>query len=118
MANKHRGVVELKGSDGQKYKLKFGTNAICKIEERHNKSIGEVLNSLTDEKTLRVSTLRELVQVSMKGDPDPEAVGDLIDDVGMDEIAKVFTAMFGEEKKDEKPADPQPASELTGVSVS
>lgn len=112
--------MELEGSGGQTYKLKFGTNAICKIEDKYDKSIGDVLEVLSDPKKIRMSTLRALVQVSLEGTPDDDEVGDLIDDVGVAKIAAAFNDMLSIDGKDEVKVDatPQNAGELTGVATS
>lgn len=115
MANKRKGEVEIQDSDGKAYILKFGTSAICKIEDALNKNLGEILSELGGEK-LRMSTIRTMVQMSLKdSDLTPDQVGDLIDDVGFQKITEAFSLVFGEEKKEDSPLD---AGELTGVSAS
>lgn len=121
MRNKFSGTADLEGSDGKKYHLKFGTNAICKIEDKYDKSISDISKSLLDEKTLRVGVIRTMLQVSMREKLTDEEVGDLVDDIGMMEIGRVLGVMFNGDSVAGTAAPsetPQSAGELTGASVS
>lgn len=122
MATSHKRVVELTDSNGKVYILQFGTWAISKLEEQFDQGINAILETLTDKDKLRVGTLVSMVKVSIRGAKmEDEDVCDLIDDVGMEEIGRIFADMFGEKKKEEHAIDatiPQSAGELTGASVS
>lgn len=114
MAKKFKGEYTLVGSDGTEYPLKFGFNAVCAIEEEFDKPIQEAMDSLNDPKQRRMKMLRSMLKASMAGSPSDESVGDLIDDVGYDELTKAFTAMLGGATKEEA-ALPLEQGALTGV---
>lgn len=115
-----KGVVELKGSDDKTYKLKFGTNAICKIQEALDRPLGAILASLTDETRVDMRILRTMVQCALiePANATPEQAGDLIDDVGFGAITKAFGQVFAGEsganppgaQSGEPSASPAPAS--------
>ena len=114
-----RGEVKLERDNGDVVVLKFGTNAICKIEEELNKSLGEILDDLkgNEEGGSKISmrTLRTMVRMSIQGDHmSPDDVGDLIDEVGFEAITKAFGEVFS--KPDAK-ADPLPAVAQSGVNA-
>lgn len=110
MAKAHRGVVTFEGEDGgTTYVLKFGTNAICLMQEKLGRSLGEILEGLKDEKNTDMSVIRTMVLCALiqPKDATPEMAGDLIDDVGLKRITTAFGAVFGEE---ESAANPPGAS--------
>lgn len=92
---KARGQVDLTASNGDVFTLKFGTNAICKLEDTLNKTLGEILEDMKDEGKLSMRTIRTMVRLALVGrEATDEVVGDLIDDVGLREITKAFSAVF------------------------
>lgn len=119
-ANKRKGEVAVQRADGSTVVLKFGTNAICNIEERLNKTLGEILDSLKGDQ-LSMRTLRLMVSESItKTEMSDEEVGDLIDEVGFATITKAFGEVFGADEAkaaDGAPANPQPAAESGGASA-
>lgn len=95
MSNK-RHVVELSDSTGQTYTLRFGTNAICAVQDELNLSLGEILKQFDHDK-LDMRTIRTMVKcavVEPKG-VTAEQVGDFIDDVGFEAVTKVIGTVFG-----------------------
>ena len=107
-----RGEVVLKRDDDSVVTLKFGTNAICRIEDSLSKTLGEILEDLQGSR-ISMRTLRTMVQMSITGAAmAPEDVGDLIDEVGFEKITKAFGEVFS--KAEAKAGDPQPAVALSG----
>lgn len=110
-----RGAVELTDSEGHAHTLKFGTNAICRIQDELGKPLGAILDDLKDETKLDMKVIRTMVQMALVTEEEvtPEMAGDLIDDVGLEAITKGFGAVFMEEK-----GSANPTQAPTGVAES
>ena len=107
-----RGEVVLQRDSGAVVSLKFGTNAICRIEDALSKTLGEILEDLQGSR-ISMRTLRTMVQMSITGESmAPDDVGDLIDEVGFEKITKAFGEVFT--RAEAKADDPQPAVALSG----
>lgn len=102
MANPKRGEVSLE-VEGKAYTLKFSTNAICELEDRSGKGINEFAQGLNDPGKFRISDLRVMIWVMLGNQVETlEAAGNLIDEIGMEEVvdkvAKAFQLAFPDEK--------------------
>lgn len=78
--------IELKGISEHTYKVDFGTNAMCRVEDAFDptgvKSCGDILDDLI-RPNVRISEIRRLVKALLINPPnDLEAVGQIIDDIG------------------------------------
>lgn len=83
MANEERGEVDLTVGD-KVYTLFLSVNAVCELQAKHKKTYGEILASLPG---MDYVSLRDLVWTLLKKHhrkqfPNPELVGDFLDDAG------------------------------------
>lgn len=77
------GDVELKGAEDRTYRLNFGTNAMCRLEDLDGRSYHEVLAELHTGKP-RMKTLRAFMQAALVDPAQATAdqVGTIIEDIG------------------------------------
>lgn len=108
---RRRGTVTVTDADGKTYTLRYGTNAIVKIQQALKKPLGQILKSLEGD-ALDMEVVRTMVQMGIEGTADltPEQVGDLIDDVGLSVITKAFGAVFAESGGDSPLTTDRPGS--------
>jgi len=109
MVNPLRGEVAMTAGDAI-YKLCFSVNAICALEGLLDKSINEIIESLQDQKKVRLQTLRALVWAALS-DNHPEIslkeAGSIAHDAGtavaMEKVTEAMTLAFPapEAKSDE-----------------
>ncbi len=97
MANKEKGEVSL----GQKWTLRYSTNALCELEEASGMGAIELANSLADESSLKLKNLRHMLWAGLlENHPGIQAVqaGQIIDELGFgevgDRIGEAFTLAF------------------------
>lgn len=78
-------TIELKG-ERQTYKVDFGTNAMCRLEEgdKAGRSCAEILDAILSTPSVRIATVRQLVQALLVEplNPSLDETGAIIDDVG------------------------------------
>lgn len=100
MANPKRGEVELVVGDDEKARrltLFLSTNAVCVLQRKTGKTYGQILGGIKD---LDFVALRDLVHMLLqkyhaKEFPNPEVVGDLIDEAGgLATMIEVLTEIF------------------------
>lgn len=116
MANRQRGEVEVRGSDGETRTFRLGSGALCQLEEALNLDIMELFKQLTQGK-MRLSMIREFVKASSVDKPDMTMTNDeahqVIDACGVmplidamtDSILVTFNVKKGKEGADpQKPA--------------
>lgn len=91
-----RGLVSLTDSDGQTFKLRFGTNAICDMQKALGRPLGQILKTLNPD-DLDFLTVRTMVKAAVVDPKDvsDEVIGDFIDDVGLDKVTSVISGVFG-----------------------
>lgn len=105
MANRERGEVSFE-ADGKTWTLSFGTNAICGLEAEMDKPAGAIFASLdgsVDFRTFR-SVFRAGLARHHKGLKLDEA-GDLIDEVGLSEAARLVGESVKASMPDAKPGE-------------
>ncbi len=99
-ANPVRGEVTFE-AEGQTYRLVFSTNALAALEDRLDKSVGEIGSMF--ETGLRLGHLRALMWAGLSDHHDVSelAAGDLIDLIGHEtageKIGQAFVLAFPEE---------------------
>lgn len=78
-------AVELKGNTGT-YRIDFGTNAMCRIEEHFNdgRTCEEILDAILTRPKTMIREIRTLVQSFLvePKNPTAEQTGAIIDDIG------------------------------------
>lgn len=81
----------------KEYSLRFGTNAMARFEERTGEPAFKALEKL-ESGAASIVTLRGLFRAALEQEATDEEVGDLMDDLGTDDVPGLQRAMelFGE----------------------
>lgn len=106
---------------GRTWRFKFGWAAICRLEEEHNRPLGEIFAEMLPGLTpaalddpeellravaqLRYAHLSSLIAAGLEGDHTREAVADIMDDLGLE---RALTVIFKAQKNDLPPAGDKP----------
>lgn len=105
MANKQKGEVELGD-----YTLRYSINALCELEDASGMSAMQLANTLGDEESFSVKTLRLMVWgglVDNHEDITLKQAGEIINDLGapkiMEAINKAFELSMPDAEDGEKP---------------
>ena len=105
MANRERGEVSFE-HDGTRYTMHFSTNAMCELEDITGKPVLQLANSLQDETSVSVKTLRDMFWASLQDEHSItiKEAGKIMDGVGIPKagelIGKAFMAAFPESEGD------------------
>lgn len=105
MANKERGEVSF-DLDGEAYTLRFSTNAMCELEDATGVPVLQLANSLQDETSVSIKTLRAMFAAGLSDSRSVTApqAGDIIDALGIPRagelIGQAFMAAFPEADSD------------------
>jgi hypothetical protein len=105
MANKQRGEVGFE-LDGVNYTLRFSTNAMCELEDATGVPVLQLANSLQDERSVSIKTLRAMFAAGLSDTSDIsiKEAGDIIDGLGIPRagelIGQAFMAAFPEADSD------------------
>lgn len=88
MANRQKGET---GFDalGQTWTLRYGTNALCEIEDLFGRSALDVARDFEDETTVRIRSIRDFFFCGLKDhypDVDAAKAGEIIDALGLDRV--------------------------------
>lgn len=113
VANKARAEVQVDGVSGNKYVLRFGSGAICQLEEALNLDMMQMAESFQTGK-VRFTTIREFVKAGVLNEENVsnQRANDIIDDVGVLPLIKAITdsllLTFNVETKGEGKNPPKP----------
>lgn len=121
MANPFRGEADLLVS-GKVYKIKFGINAMCELEDALDRPISQILEELGDEKRVRMKTVRAILWAGLQEYQlgfTQETAGDIASIAGIDEVMKAIGAALGAAAPEETEGDktarpPKKSSRLNG----
>ncbi len=93
MVNKSRAEVEVKGASGKTYVMRFGSGALCQLEEALGVDVMEMAESFSKGK-VKFTVIREFVKSGVLGDESVsnDAAHDIIDDVGVLPLIKAITS--------------------------
>lgn len=116
MANRQRGEVEVRGSDGVTRTFRLGSGAICHLEEALNLDVMELFRQLQSGK-MRLSMIREFIKASSLDKPDMsmtnEEAHQVIDACGVlpliDAMTDSILATFNVKKEQKGANPPKPA---------
>lgn len=95
MANIQKGEVSFKALE-KDWTIKLGTNAMCEIEDATGLSINDIGNKLNGE-SFNMKLMRTVFvsgMIEFHADIDERTVGNVIDDIGFDEAAKIMERAF------------------------
>lgn len=115
MANRERGEVEFK-AQGKSWKMKLGVNAMCEIEDQSGKSISEIGQLLSDQKTATIKIVRAVLWGALQEYHDGisiREVGAIIDDIGMAEAGRLIGEAFTAATPDAKGGEGHPTKAAT-----
>lgn len=81
------------------FKLKFGTNAMCKIEDLTSSPIGKLVDMLNGD-NLSLTTMRTIFACGLIPETSEKDAGDIIDELTFQKVGELigeaFTAAFPE----------------------
>lgn len=111
MANRVRGEVAVE-IDGKSWTLRYGTNALCELEDKLAQPINVIMAMLQDREALRIKTIRSVVWAGLR-EKHPEVTekdaGDLISAIGfpamMAKVAEALKAAFPDDPDEGSAAD-------------